>query len=295
MCDDPATLNDLLWFACYLTTGKHLAFYLSFGTVLLLLAVTAPAALGLGFYTLHNSFQTQVTEVAPQARGSAVALHAFSFFCGQALGPVSVGFGLTRLGVAPTMLLGALMLKGFEEQAVTYPLVLGGFAIIASIIGALFVHGLRPGPLLLTETPHLFWFTVGNLALANVFLLLFGLAGARAFARIAEVPRAVLIPLILVLCTVGTFAIRNSMADVAWMAAFGVAGYLLRLYGFQAAPIILGMILGPLMDASWRRTVISAGDSVAEAAVEAAGSAISLVLVAAIVFVLLRAARKARA
>lgn len=170
-----------------------------------------------------------------------------------------------------------------------------GDAVTAVILGALFVHGLRPGPLLLTETPHLFWFTVGNLALANLFLLLFGLAGARAFARIAEVPRAVLIPLILVLCSVGTFAIRNSMADVWWMAGFGVAGYLLRLYGVQAAPIILGMILGPLMDASWRRTVIAAGDSVAEAAVEAAGSAISLVLVAAIALVLLRAAMRVRA
>src|SRR3954470_503577 len=67
----------------------------------------AMVALGLSFYMLHNSFQTQVTEVAPQARGSAVALHAFSFFCGQALGPVSLGFGLAALGVAPTMLLGA--------------------------------------------------------------------------------------------------------------------------------------------------------------------------------------------
>jgi putative tricarboxylic transport membrane protein len=109
------------------------------------------------------------------------------------------------------------------------------------------------------------------------------------------VPRAVLIPLVLVLCAVGTFAIRNSIADVWWMAGFGVAGYLLRLYGVQAAPIILGMILGPLMDASWRRTVISAGDSLTEAAVEAAGSVISLVLIAAIAFVLLRAARKGRA
>jgi len=67
----------------------------------------AMVALGLSFYMLHNSFQTQVTEVAPQSRGSAVALHAFSFFCGQALGPVSLGFGLAALGVAPTMLLGA--------------------------------------------------------------------------------------------------------------------------------------------------------------------------------------------
>jgi predicted MFS family arabinose efflux permease len=68
----------------------------------------AMVALGLSFYMLHNSFQTQVTEVAPQARGSAVALHAFSFFCGQAIGPVSLGFGFAVIGQAPTLLFGAL-------------------------------------------------------------------------------------------------------------------------------------------------------------------------------------------
>ncbi len=68
----------------------------------------AMIALGLSFYMLHNSFQTQVTEVAPQARGSAVALHAFSYFRGQAIGPVSLGFGFAAIGQAPTLLLGAL-------------------------------------------------------------------------------------------------------------------------------------------------------------------------------------------
>jgi len=68
----------------------------------------AMVALGLSFYMLHNSFQTQVTEVEPQARGSAVALHAFSFFCGQAIGPVSLGFGFAVIGQAPTLLFGAL-------------------------------------------------------------------------------------------------------------------------------------------------------------------------------------------
>ena len=68
----------------------------------------AMVGLGLSFYMLHNSFQTQVTEVAPQARGSAVALHAFSFFCGQAIGPLSLGFGFAAIGEAPTLLLGAL-------------------------------------------------------------------------------------------------------------------------------------------------------------------------------------------
>jgi predicted MFS family arabinose efflux permease len=66
--------------------------------------------LGLGFYMLHNSFQTQVTEVAPSARASAVALHAFSFFVGQALGVVAVGFGLRALGLVATSLLAATII-----------------------------------------------------------------------------------------------------------------------------------------------------------------------------------------
>ncbi|WP_439577546.1 tripartite tricarboxylate transporter permease [Elioraea sp.] len=163
-----------------------------------------------------------------------------------------------------------------------------GDAVTAVLIGALFVHGLKPGPMLMIETPHLFWFTVGNLLLANLALLAFGLAGARAFARVAEVPRAVLVPLILVLCVVGTFAIRNSLTDVWWMLGFGITGYGLRLYGFQPGPIILGMILGPLMDASWRRAVIAAGDDVLQAAADATQSVISLVLIATIALIALR-------
>jgi DHA1 family inner membrane transport protein len=68
--------------------------------------------LGLGFYMLHNSFQTQVTEVAPQARASAVALHAFSFFVGQSLGVILVGVALRAAGLLPTMALCALLILG---------------------------------------------------------------------------------------------------------------------------------------------------------------------------------------
>jgi predicted MFS family arabinose efflux permease len=74
------------------------------------LDATAMIVLGLGFYMLHNSFQTQVTEVAPRARASAVALHAFSFFCGQALGVVAVGAGLNRFGLVGTMMIAALLI-----------------------------------------------------------------------------------------------------------------------------------------------------------------------------------------
>jgi putative tricarboxylic transport membrane protein len=139
-----------------------------------------------------------------------------------------------------------------------------GDAVTAVIIGALFIHGLKPGPMLMIETPHLFWFTVGNLTLANIFLLVFGLSGIRLFAKMAEAPRAVLAPVILVLSVVGTYAIQNSATDVLWMLGFGIFGYFLKAYGYQVGPVVLGMILGPLMDASYRRAMISAADDPVE-------------------------------
>jgi putative tricarboxylic transport membrane protein len=133
-----------------------------------------------------------------------------------------------------------------------------GDAVTAVIIGALFIHGLKPGPLLLVETPHLFWFTVGNLTLANIFLLIFGLTGIRIFTRILECPKGILIPLIIVLSAVGTYAIQNNPVHIYWMLLFGVIGYFMKTYGFQVGPVILGVILGPMMDANYRRAMIGA-------------------------------------
>ncbi|MBL8317509.1 MAG: tripartite tricarboxylate transporter permease, partial [Burkholderiaceae bacterium] len=97
-----------------------------------------------------------------------------------------------------------------------------GDAVTAVIIGALYIHGLKPGPMLMIETPHLFWFTVGSLVLANIFLLIFGLTGIKIFAKVVETPKPILLPLILVLSAVGAYAINNSEADVYWMLGFGV-------------------------------------------------------------------------
>ncbi|WP_296988766.1 tripartite tricarboxylate transporter permease [Thalassospira sp. UBA1131] len=133
-----------------------------------------------------------------------------------------------------------------------------GDAVTAVIIGALFIHGLKPGPLMLVETPHLFWFTVGNLTLANIFLLIFGLTGIKVFTKIVECPKAILIPLIIVLSAVGTYAIQNNPVHIYWMLLFGVVGYFMKVYGFQVGPVILGVILGPMMDTNYRRTMIAA-------------------------------------
>lgn len=133
-----------------------------------------------------------------------------------------------------------------------------GDAVTAVIIGALFIHGLKPGPLLLVETPHLFWFIVGALSLANICLLVFGLTGIRIFTKIVECPKGVLIPLIIVLSAVGTYAIQNNPVHIYWMLLFGVVGYFMKMYGFQVGPVILGVILGPMMDSNYRRAMLGA-------------------------------------
>ncbi len=106
-------------------------------------------------------------------------------------------------------------------------LTLGILAMVtAVIIGALYIHGLKPGLMLMIETPHLFWFTVGNLVLANIFMLIFGLTGIRIFAKLVEVPKGILNPIIIILSVVGTYSIQNSVMDVYWMLGFGI----FRLY-----------------------------------------------------------------
>jgi len=162
-----------------------------------------------------------------------------------------------------------------------------GDAVTAVIIGALFIHGLKPGPLLLVETPHLFWFTVGNLALANIFLLIFGLTGIKVFTKIVECPKAILISLIIVLSAVGTYAIQNNPSHVYWMLGFGVAGYFLKTYGFQVGPIILGVILGPMMDANYRRAMIGARGDIGTFLWDFVSHPISLVLSVAFLLMLL--------
>jgi len=162
-----------------------------------------------------------------------------------------------------------------------------GDAVTAVIIGALYIHGLKPGPMLMAETPHLFWFIVGSLVLANLFLLVFGLTGIRIFAKIVETPKPILLPLILVLSAVGAYAINNNPVDVYWMLGFGLLGYFLKMYGFQVGPVILGMILGPIMDRSYRQAMMSTGNDVGLFFTEFVTTPLSLILVLCVALTIL--------
>ncbi|MBD8891006.1 tripartite tricarboxylate transporter permease [Labrenzia suaedae] len=160
-----------------------------------------------------------------------------------------------------------------------------GDAVTAIMIGALFIHGLNPGPMLMIDQPNMFWFIVGALVTANFFMLLFGLTGIRLFVKIVEMPRSVLIPLILLLSIVGAYAVNNSITDVYWMLGFGFFGYFMRHYGYPLGPVILGVILSRLLDDNWRRAIISEREDLGRFFWGIFSSPLSLTLFAAVVLI----------
>lgn len=158
-----------------------------------------------------------------------------------------------------------------------------GDAVTAIFIGALYIHGLNPGPMLMIEKPHMFWFMVGNLTMANFFMLMFGLTGIKIFTKIVECPRGILIPIILLLSIVGAYAVNNSVSDVYWTLGFGVIGYFMKIYGYQVGPVILGVILSRLIDENWRRAIISEQESISGFFSSLFSSPLSVILLLAVV------------
>ncbi|MBW1695410.1 MAG: tripartite tricarboxylate transporter permease [Deltaproteobacteria bacterium] len=143
----------------------------------------------------------------------------------------------------------------------TLALGIPGSGTTAVILGALLVHGMRPGPLLFMQHTHVVYSVFVGMFLANLIFLVVGLLGAKIFSNILRVPNYVLSPIILVLCVVGTYALHNNMADVWIMLICGIIGYKMREYGFAAAPIVLGVVLGELIEISLRRSLIVFGNN----------------------------------
>ena len=162
-----------------------------------------------------------------------------------------------------------------------------GDSVTAIMIGALFIHGLNPVPMLMVDKPDMFWYIVGSLTLGTIFMLIFGLTGIRIFVKVVEMPRTVLLPIIVLLSIVGAFAVNNSLTDVYWMLSFGVLGYFMKLYGYELGPVILGVILSRLLDDNWRRAIISEQESLSALFLGIVKSPLSLVLFVSILFLLL--------
>lgn len=138
----------------------------------------------------------------------------------------------------------------------TLTLALPGSAASAVLIAAMLIHGIRPGPLLMTENPLFLYQVVAMLLLATLAILVYGLSLTRVFLLVLRVPRERLMAVIAVLCVIGSFAITQRMFDVYVMLGFGIVGFLLREMKYPMAPLILGIILGDLLDANLRRGLL---------------------------------------
>ncbi len=134
-----------------------------------------------------------------------------------------------------------------------------GSASTAVLVGALMIHDLVPGPLLFVERPDIIYALFAALLIANVVLLALGLFGSRLWVKVTVIPKKVLLPAILAISIIGSFAVHYSFFDVATCIGFGVAGWILKKYKFPAAPIVLGMVLGKLAETNFRRAVIMGG------------------------------------
>ncbi len=128
-----------------------------------------------------------------------------------------------------------------------------GSAPAAVLIAALFIHGIRPGPMIMFEQPDFIYSVAAMLFLATIAILALGLALTRAFVLILRVPREYLMPLVFALCVIGPYALTQRPFEILVMTVFGLVGFVLRQMNYPMAPLVLGIILGALLDKSLRR------------------------------------------
>lgn len=136
-----------------------------------------------------------------------------------------------------------------------------GSAPAAVLMAAMLIHGVRPGPLIMVESPQFVYDIIAMMLFAVIGILIYGLVLTRLLVQILRVRYQVIVPILFVLCTVGSFALAARMFDVWVMLAFGVLGFVLRVLNYPMAPLVLGLVLGDLLEKSLRRgLVLSDGD-----------------------------------
>ncbi|MBI2554821.1 MAG: tripartite tricarboxylate transporter permease [Candidatus Rokubacteria bacterium] len=144
-------------------------------------------------------------------------------------------------------------------------LALGGPSgpIPAVMMAAMMVHGISPGPLLIKQQPELFWGFIASMYVGNVVLLILNLPLVGLFVNLLRIPYPFLYPAILAFCVLGVYAVNQSVVDIWIMTAMGALGYLLRKFDFETAPIVLGLVLAPMLEMSFRQSLAMSSGSYA--------------------------------
>ncbi|MDF2370925.1 MAG: tripartite tricarboxylate transporter permease [Rhizobiaceae bacterium] len=159
-------------------------------------------------------------------------------------------------------LIGPEAANNASDQTAFIPtLTLGipGSPALALILGVLMIHGVSPGPSMVTERPEMFWGLIMSFWIGNAFLLILNLPFIGFWVRILTIPYYILYPAILFLVCIGLYSVNNSVFDMWMVVLFSLFGYGMRIMGLSAAPLILGLVLGPMMEIQFRRTLIFSG------------------------------------
>jgi putative tricarboxylic transport membrane protein len=136
-----------------------------------------------------------------------------------------------------------------------------GSAPAAVLMAAMIIHGVQPGPLIMVNNPQFVFDVVAMMLFATIGIFFFGIALVKPLLKVLQVPRSIIMPIVFVLCVIGSYAISQRLFDVWTMLGFGVLGYVLRRYNYPMAPFVLGIVLGDLLDKNLRRgLVLSDGD-----------------------------------
>ena len=133
---------------------------------------------------------------------------------------------------------------------------------MAVVLGALMLHNITPGPNMMNEKPELFWGVIASMYIGNFMLLVLNLPLVNLFITILKVPQQILLPVIVLLCLIGVYSINSSYVDLFILAFFGLVGYIMRRFGFQVAPLILAMVIGPMLEISLRQSLKITGGSI---------------------------------
>ena len=123
------------------------------------------------------------------------------------------------------------------------------------------IHGVVPGPMMISEHPDVFWGVIASMYIGNFILLLLNLPFVPFFASILRIPKKILLPLVMLFCITGMYTVNNSVNDIWLMLSMGVLGYLMRKWVYDAAPLLLALVIGPKMEVAFRQSLmLSHGD-----------------------------------
>ena len=167
-------------------------------------------------------------------------------------------------------------------------------AVMALMVGAMTIHGIIPGPQVVTKNPQLFWGMIASMWIGNLMLLVINLPLVGLWVRLLKVPYSLLYPAILLFCCIGIYSINNSTSDVMFTAFFGLVGYALLKFGYEPAPLLLGFVLGKLMEEKLRQALILSRGSFATFVERPVSGGLLLVAAIMLVIALLPAIRKGR-